>query len=429
MSIENLWSALGIVGLLVIAWLCSTSRRRINFRVLFWGMGLQLLVALAIFQAPGSGAFMLWFNKAFNRFVECAQAGPAFLLGPLVNPANTGGFVLLLQGLPLVIFFAALMSVLYYLRIMPWIIRGFSFVFTSLMRISGAESLCVSSSIFTGIEAMTTVRPFLSRMTRSELFTIMTAGMCTIASTMLGVYVLFLKDMFPTIAGHLVSASLLSAPAGVVIAKLMLPETGEPLTLGKQVHIPPSEESGLMEALINGALAGVQLLTGIAALLLAMVGLVALLNAGVGYIGHLAGHTWSLEGALGLLFYPFALLVGVPPADASWVGLMLGKRVVLTELPVYQELGAMLAAPGFVHSPRSVVILVYALCGFAHVPSVAVFAGGLSALAPERKNDIAALAFRALAAATLACLLTGAVAGLFYTDQSVLLGVGGGANP
>lgn len=421
MSVGNLSSALGILGLLAVAWLCSTDKRRVNLRLLLWGMGLQLLVALAIFQAPGVGTFLLWFNKAFNRFVECAQAGPAFLLGPLVNPVNTGGFVLLLQGLPMVVFFAALMGMLYYLRIMPWIIRGFSFLFTSLMRISGAESLCVAGSIFVGIEAMTTVRPFLTRMTRSELFTIMTAGMCTIASTMLGVYVFFLRDRFPSIAGHLVSASLLSAPAAVVIAKLMMPETGTPDTLGRQVRIPPNEEGGIMEAIINGALAGVNLLTGIAALLLAMVGLLAVLNAVIGFAGQLTGHTWSLEQALAYVFYPFALLIGIPSSDALWAGLMLGKRMVLTELPVYQELGAALAAPGFTHSPRAVVILVYALCGFAHIPSVAIFAGGLSALAPERRNDIAALSFRALAAATLACLLTGAVAGLFYNGQTILI--------
>ena len=421
MGMENLWSALGIPALLALAWLCSSGKRRVNVRVLLWGLGLQFVVALAIFQAPGVGAFLLWFNKGFNRFIECAQAGPAFLLGPLVDASNTGGFVLLLQGLPMVVFFAALMGVLYYLRIMPCIIRGFAYVFTSLMRISGAESLCVSSSIFVGSEALTTVQPFLARMTRSELFTIMTAGMATIASTMLGVYVFFLRDTFPGIAGHLVSASLLSAPAAVIMAKLMLPELEQPETLGKRVQVPSSGEDGLMEALVNGAMAGVKLLVGIAALLLAMVGMLALLNAVVAFLGHLAGQDWSLERGLGLIFYPFALLIGIPPSDALWAGLMLGKRMVLTELPVYQELGAAMSAPGFAHSPRAVVILVYALCGFAHVPSVAVYAGGLCALAPERRNDIASLAFRALIAATLACLLTGAVAGMFYTDQSGVL--------
>ena len=211
MDVHNLVSFVGIFVLLAVAWCVSTNRRRMNWRVIAWGVGLQLALGLLVFQAPGSTRVFQWLNTVVSRLLGVAQKGQAFLLGPLADPTNTGGVVLLLHYLPTIIFFTAMMALLYYWRVMPMIVRGFAWVFTRLMRISGAESLCTASNIFVGIESATAVRPYIREMTRSELCTILTAGMATIASSVLMFYAGMLSDVFPGIAGHLISASVLSS--------------------------------------------------------------------------------------------------------------------------------------------------------------------------------------------------------------------------
>jgi len=310
------------------------------------------------------------------------------------------------------------MAMLYHWRVMPLVIRGFAWVFTRLMRISGAESLCAASNIFVGIESATTVRPYLPQMTRSELCTVLTAGMATVASSTMAFYVFLLRDVFPTIAGHLISASILSAPAAIVMSKILLPEEGEPLTMGKDVEPNVEPAAGAMDAVIAGAMAGVRLVVGICALLIAFLGIVAVVNLVLGGYG-----LSSLEQIGGAVMTPLALVMGVPPADAVKVGTLLGERLVVTEVPAYQHLAALLANQEFVH-PRSVVVVTYALCGFAHVASLAIFVGGIAALVPERRKDLAAIGPRALLAATLACLMTGAVAGTFYHGGVAVLAAG-----
>jgi CNT family concentrative nucleoside transporter len=363
------------------------------------------------------------------------MAGTKFLFGRLaLSPGMKNemgeeslGFILAFQALPTVIFFASLMAVLYYIGVMPWLIRIFSKIFTKLMGISGAESLSTAANIFVGVESATVVRPYLAAMTRSELCTILTGGMATIASSVMALYVFLLQRQFPAIAGHLVSASILGAPAAIVMSKLLLPETERPETLGIEIHPHYDRESTMMESVINGAEAGFKLVVGIVTLLLALIGLVALLDmiiVGLGdRVNLLTGvHiNWSLKGLLGYFFYPFTLMIGVPPADAGKVAQLLGERAILTEVPAYQDLATLLAANSL-SDPRSAVIATYALCGFAHVPSVAIFVGGTAALAPGRTRDLAKVGFRAFVAATLACLMIAAVAGTFFSGGSILLG-------
>jgi len=366
------------------------------------------------------------------KLLDAASAGQEFLFGPLAVPEGEEtslGFILAIQGLPLIIFFAALMGLLYYWRVMPLIIRGFAWFFSRVMRISGAESLCAASNIFVGIESATAVRPYLARMTRSEFCVILTAGMATVASSVLGVYVSFLSEAFPEIAGHLISASIMSAPAAIVMAKILAPETEEPVTLGQDIQLEYQRDSGAVEAVINGATAGVKLVVGVCALLIAFLGLVALLNLVVGYAGDQISSwlgrdwDWSIEKGLGYLFSPFAYVMGVPSDDVLKVGEMLGDRLIKTELPTYQKLSEMISS-GEIRHIRSVVVASYALCGFAHVASLAIFVGGITSLVPERRRDIAQVSWRALLAATLACLMTGAVAGVFYRSGAVVLQTG-----
>lgn len=426
---QNLISLLGIAALLAIAWLLSSNRRRVNWRVLGWGLGLQLGIAALVFLAPGSRGVFVWVNDAVIKVLDAAKAGQQFVFGPLAaDPGSEGslGFILATQALPLIIFFAALMQLLYYFGIMQRIIRGFAWIFTRLMGISGAESLCAASNIFVGVESATTVRPYLARMTRSEFCTILTAGMATIASTVLGAYVFMLHEQFPTIAGHLISASIISAPAAILMSKLLVPEDGQPVTLGMSVKIHYERESNAIESIINGAMAGVKLLVGVAALLIAFLGLLALVNLALGAVGgqvnEWTGWTfdWSLQGLLGWALTPLAWLMGVPWSDAALAGQLLGERLIATEFYAYPHLASELAAGNFKDPERSKVIISYALCGFAHIASLAIFVGGIAALVPERRKDIAAVGPRALLAATLACLLTGAIAGLFFNGPAIL---------
>lgn len=435
MEFYNLVSFLGIFILVGFAWICSENRKVVNWRVIIWGISLQLLFAFFIFTIPVGAKVFLFVNKVVVAILDCATAGTKFLFGRLALPPGTTneagetslGYFLAFQGLPTIVFFSALVGALYYLRVMPLVIRGFSYLFTKLMRISGAESLCASGNIFVGIESALIIRPHLKDMTRSELTTVLSAAMGTIASTVLAVYVLYLQGMLPTIAGHLVSASFLSAPAAVLMAKLLVPETEKPLTLG--VHVKPhyEREDNLIMAIINGANSGLRFLGGIVALLLAFLGVLALINLFLGQIG-IPLNSWfglkfdlSLERLLGYVFYPFTVILGVPPSDAIQISGLLGKRAIVTEVIAYQDL-AQLMAKGELLNPRSAIIASYALCGFAHIASLAIFVGGIGALVPSRLKDLSRLGFRALLAATLACLMTGAVAGTFYSQGSILLG-------
>ncbi len=414
----------------------SADRRRMNWRVIGWGIALQLLMGLFIFVVPVGGQVFEVVNEAVVKVLDSAGAGARFIFGRLaLGPGQVNeqgeeslGFILAFQAFPTIIFFSALIGILYQLNIMPVVVRGFAYVFTRLMRVSGAESLVAASNIFVGVESTLTVKPYLQRMTQSELCTVLTAGMATVASNVLALYVLCLRERFGAIAGHLVSASLLSAPAALAVSKVLLPELGEPETLGVDVRPYYQKDNSVFEAVINGANAGVKMIAGIVALLVAVLGLVALVDLILGGVGGLVNSVlgvefdWTLKGLLGYAFYPVTLVIGVPVSDAAEISRIIGERVVVTEVVSYRDLAAAMEQ-GAIAEERSVVIATYALCGFAHVASVAIFVGGVCGLAPQRTRDAAKVAARALVAATLACLMTACVAGTFYRGGgSILLG-------
>jgi concentrative nucleoside transporter, CNT family len=435
MDVSHILNFVGIPSLLLIAWLISLNRKVVNWRVIIWGLIIELVFSIIIFVLPVGAQFFLVINDIVNSILDSAAAGTQFVFGRLaLGPGTTSasgetslGFIFAFQGLPAIIFFASLVGVLYYTGIMGKIIKIFSYIFTKLMHISGAESLCASSSIFVGVEAGLIIKPYISKMTRSELNTIVTAGMATISSSMLAVYIMILKGTFPTIAGHLVSASIMNIPAAIIMSKILYPETEIPETLGKSVTIEYKKESSLFEAILNSSNSGVKLIVGIATLLLAVLGLMSLTDKIFVLLGSQINHflslnvDWTLKGLLGYLFYPFALLIGIPFNEAIPVAKIIGERLILTEVASFQDLAKVLAA-GNTISPRSAVMTTYALTGFAHIASIAIYVGGYIALAPDRVKDMTKMGFRALLGATLACLLTACFAGLFYGNNTILFG-------
>ena len=430
MSWLNLGSLAGLVALALLAWAAGGFRRPVPWRPVLASGGLMLVLGAVVFWAPWTRTALIWINDVVIALLAASNEGARFLFGPLaLNPGQTAGgaqsvgFVLAAQVFPAVIFFAALMAALYHLGVLQLVVKAFAALFHRTLGLSGAEALAGSSNIFIGVESAMTVRPFLDRMTRSELLTLMTCGMSTVASTTLALYVLFLKDGFPLIAGHLVSASVMSIPAAVLASKLILPETQTPETGGSA---PPASDErrtqNTMAALMDGSWEGLKLAAGIATLLIAVLGVVALVDYGLvkatAPLSDALGGPVHLRRALGWLFTPLAWLLGLDGADTVAAGRLLGERVILTEVVAYQDLGKLAGTV----SPRTLLILSYALCGFAHLASVGVFVGGIAALAPGRRDELASLGLPALVGATLATLMTGALAGLYYHGQPGLLG-------
>jgi CNT family concentrative nucleoside transporter len=430
MSYYNIISVIGIIILMLAAWSCSSQKKLINWRLIAWGLAFQLLFALFIFYIPAGMSLFRLVNDAAIAVLNSALAGAEFVFGRLALPPGTInaegeaslGFSLAFQAFPTIIFFSALMSVLYFLKIMPVVIKLFARIFTGAMRISGAESLCAASNVFVGLESAFTIRPHLTDMTRSELFTVLTVCMSTVASNVLALYVFSLKEQFPLIAGHLISASFLSIPAALIMAKLMMPESEQPKTLGLDIEPHYEKEDNIFMAVINGANAGVKFIVGITALLIAVISLIALLNLGLGKLGLLFGENvdLTLQSLLGYLFYPFTLLMGIPLSDIDVVASIVGERIILTEVTAYQDL-ALAVKQGVLQNPRSIIITTYALCGFAHFASMGIFIGGIAAIIPGRAKLLSQIGFKALIAATLACLMTACIAGIFASNSSILL--------
>ena len=471
--ILNVISFFGIFGLCAIAWLGSENRRIIPWNVLVFGIGLQLLIGLFVFVV-GSGA-VEFINNLLNPILDASLAGARFLFGGgpsilvpdlsrAVGPGPAGrwlaraigdsyvgipgdrlsadnlsmGYILAFNALPQVIFFAGLVSLLYRLNVIQPIVKVFAWVFQKTMKISGAESLSGAANIFVGIESALAVKPFLPKMTRSELCAILTSCFGSIASSVLALYAGLLRGQFPAITGHLVSASILTIPACFVIAKLLVPETGEPETMGtipEEVEDESVPKLNPIDSLIVGALDGVKMAVAIAAVLIAILGLLELVDIA---FSALAGWNQSpytllrpigqafqfitIPNILGVLFFPLTALTGVSldPNELWQSSVLIGRRLFETSIPPYNAL-AQLAAQNAL-TPRALIIVSYVLCGFAHFASYGIFVGGLSALVPERRGEVSALGFKALWGATLATLMTGAVAGVFYFGQSSALG-------
>lgn len=400
--------AVGLVVILAVAWFFSTNRRAIRPQLLAWGLGLQLLFALLVLKTPLRGAFETA-SKAVEALLRYAEEGSSFLFGPLGKSTGPFGVVFAFQVLPIVIFIAALFGVLYYLGVMQIIIKGMALVMRRVMGASGAESTCVAASIFMGqTEAPLTIRPFLVGLTQSELFTIMTSGMAHVSGAVMAAYVLFAKVEI----GHLLTAVIMTAPATIMLAKMFIPETEEPETLGGiKIEI---EKPGVnvIDAAARGAGDGLQLALNIGAMLIAFVSLIALVNGGFGWVHSLL--PWfpaTMQQLFGWIFAPVAYLLGVTWQDAPHVGQLLGTRLVLNEFVAFIDLGK-LPDLGIILDPRSKVIATYALCGFANISSIAIQVGGIGALVPSRKSDLARLGLRAVAAGTLANFMSACIAGL-----------------
>jgi len=413
--------AFGIFGLAVlvsIAFGLSSNRKAVDYKLVASGIGLQLFFATLVILVPGGRAFFEGLSRIFVRIISFAMEGSAFIFGSLADPSNLG-FIFAFQVLPTIIFFAALMSVLYHIGLMQKIVQAMAWVMLKIMRISGSESLSVAANVFVGqTEAPLVVRPYIARMTESELFTMMVGGMATIAGGVLAAYITMLggADEAARIfyAKHLLSASIMAAPATIVIAKLLKPEVDESLTKGKVTLEVEKTATNVIEAAANGAADGVRLALNVGGMLLAFVALIAMIDYPLGWIGQisgleaLSGSPLSLSMILGYLLSPLAWVIGVPWQDAVLVGGLIGEKAVTNEFVAYAHLNEIQDSL----SPKALLISTYALCGFANFSSIAIQIGGIGGLAPERRPDLARLGLRAVLGGTLATMMTATIAGV-----------------
>jgi concentrative nucleoside transporter, CNT family len=413
--IERATSALGIVTIAAVAFLfCPPKLRRyVNWRTVGAGMAIQLLFAFLVLKTPVNAAFRVA-DGVVNKLLGFSREGAVFIFGNLVSDTNAFGFIFAFQILPTIIFFAALMAILYHVGIMPFVIRVTARAMARLLGTSGAESFSTAADIFVGqTEAPLVIRPYLPGLTRSELMACMTAGFATTAGGVLAAYVGMLQDFVPGIAGHLIAASVMCAPASIVIAKLMLPESAQPETLGDARIDIPQTDVNIVDAAARGTSEGLRLAANVGAMLIAFLALTAMINFGLHWAGGLAGLELSLQRITGWIFTPLAWVMGVTPADVTKVGGLIGEKMVLNEFVAYSRMGQELKATGGEWlSPRSQVIASYALCGFANFGSIGIQIGGYSGLAPERRGDLSQLALRAMLAGTLSTCMVASVAGL-----------------
>ena len=401
---------LGILAVLLAAWLFSTDRRRIRWRTVAWGISLQLVFAFFVLRFNFGQRAMFWAGGVVTKMLSATTAGTAVLFGKLGTPDTSLGSIFAFQVLPTIIFISAFFAVLYHIGVMQIIIRGMAWVMLKTMRISGAESMNVAASIFMGqTEAPLTIRPFLSGATRSELMTIMTSGMAHVSG---GIMAMYISQGIE--ARHLLSAVIMTSPGTILMAKMLVPETEVPATEGKVV-IPKTEEhqeENLIGAIARGTIDGGKLALNVAIMLISFLALVALLDMLLGWIHIHNGLHWipgSLGEILGYVFWPVAWLIGIPTQDCSLIGNLLGTRMALNEVIAYIDLGAHKATI----LPRSFTIATFALCGFANLGSIGMQIGGIGALVPERRNDLAKLGVRAMLAGTMANLISASIAGIF----------------
>jgi len=401
---------LGILAVLLAAWLGSTNRGRIRWRTVAWGLSLQLIFAFLVLRFDFGQRAMAWAGDVVNSMLACTQAGTKVLFGALGTPNTSLGSIFAFQVLPTIIFISAFFAVLYHIGVMQFIIRGLAWVMLKTMRISGAESMNVAASIFMGqTEAPLTIRPFLSGATRSELMTIMTSGMAHVSGGIMAMYIAQGIE-----ARHLLSAVIMTSPGTILMAKMLVPETDIPATEGRVV-IPEDEEhkdENLIGAIARGTIDGGKLAMNVAIMLISFLALVALLDNLLGWVHVHAGFQWlpgSLGEILGFVFAPVAWLIGVPWRDCGVIGNLLGTRMALNEVIAYIALGGDKATL----DPRSFTIATFALCGFANLGSIGMQIGGIGALVPERRNDLARLGVRAMLAGTMANLISASIAGMF----------------
>lgn len=397
---------LGIVVLLGIAVAMSNNRKQINLRIVGWGLGLQLIFALFILKTPIGKPLFGFLDKAISKLISFSDAGGDFLFTSFVP--NVGFHTALInfafRALPTIIFFSALMSVLYHLGIIQFVVKWIAKAMQKTMGTSGSETLSVSANIFVGqTEAPLMVRPFINKMTQSELMAVMVGGFATVAGGVLAIYVKWLTDI-PGIAGHLLAASVMSAPAALVIAKIIYPEVEESETMGDLKIEVEKTSSNVMEAMGNGATDGLKLAANVAAMLVAFLSIIAMVNYLLGFANT------SIDQLLGLIFQPLAWTMGVPWEESAMMGILMGKKIAFTELIAYGDLKNIMASGQI--SERTAIIASYALCGFANFGSIGIQLGGIGGIAPERKKDLAKLVTKAMVGGALASWLTATIAGI-----------------
>lgn len=419
---QRLISLVGLFSMVGLAWLLSKHRTRVPWRVVGWGIALQVTFGVLVMKTDAG----LWVFSVLNDVVLAllgfTAKGTEFIFGELASER----FTIAINVLPTLIFFSALMTMLYHLGVMQRVVDGFSWIMRRTMKTSGSETLATAANTFVGqTEAPLMVAPFIKGMTQSELVAVMTGGFATVAGGVLAAYVGLLDKVVPNIAGHLIAASVMSAPAALVIAKVMWPETEESETAdGTHVEVAKPDVN-LIDAAARGATEGMKLAFNVGAMLIAFIALIALANALIGLPfqlyndwlglqGAAAVEPWTMQKILGWIFWPFAFLIGVPISECGTIGTLLGEKLVLTEFIAYLHLYESLSADVEALSPRTVVIASYALCGFANFGSIGVQLGGIGGIAPERRHDLARLGIRAMFGGMLASLMTASVAGMLY---------------
>ena len=389
---------LGILLMLGIAYALSSDRKSVSPRVILWGLSLQFLFALAVLKTNAGIATFSFLGRAVNKLLSFAFVGSEFVFGPLGAQKSSIGFVFAFQVLPTIIFVAALFAILYYIGVMQVMVALFARLMTVVMNASGAESLNVAASIFMGqTEAPLTIRPFLGQMTRSELMCVMTSGMAHVSGGVMAAYIAFGVE-----ARHLLTAVIMTAPGTIMLAKIFVPETEEPKTRGKVTLISEKQDANILDAAARGTIDGLHLALNVAAMLISFLAMIAFINYLLGF-----AHT-SLQQIFGWVFSPFAFLIGIPWKDAIQVGGLMGTRMTLNELIAFSELGKLKG----VLDPRSFTIATFALCGFANFSSIGIQIGGIGALAPERKHELAKLGFRAMIAGTMANFISACIAAM-----------------
>jgi len=403
---EQFTGIVGVMILLGIAYLLSNNRKLIDMNIIAWGLGLQISFAFIILKTPLGKSLFFYLNIMIMKLISFADAGSDFLF---TSFAPEIGYHLALvnfafRALPVIIFFSSLIAVTYYFGIIQFIIKKIAFIMEKTMKTSGAETLSVSANIFVGqTEAPILIRPFIPSMTKSELMTVMVGGFATVAGSVMALYVSWLNDI-PSIAGHLLAASVMSAPAALMIAKIIYPETEKPKTVAsKNIHLK-TKDTNAMDAIGRGATDGMKLAANVAAMLIAFISMVAMVNFLLGYVNT------SLQEILGILFKPIAWSMGVPWEEAKIVGILMGEKIVLTELIAFGDLSNFIEKD--LISERSSVIASYALCGFANFGSIGIQLGGIGAMAPERRADLSNLVIKAMVGGALASWLTASIAGI-----------------
>jgi len=403
---EQLTGIIGIIVLLGIAYLLSNNRKLINLNIIAWGLGLQISFAFIILKTPLGKALFSYLNVIIIKLIGFADAGSDFLFKSFVPEV---GYHLALvnfafRALPVIIFFSSLIAVTYHFGIIQFIIKKIAFIMEKTMKTSGAETLSVSANIFVGqTEAPILIRPYISSMTKSELMTVMVGGFATVAGSVMALYVSWLNNI-PSIAGHLLAASVMSAPAALMIAKIIYPETEKPKTFDSKNIDVNTTDTNAMDAIGRGATDGMKLAANVAAMLIAFISMVAMVNFILGYANT------SLQEILGFIFKPIAWTMGIPWDEAKIVGTLMGEKIVLTELIAFGDLSNLIEQN--LLSERSSIIASYALCGFANFGSIGIQLGGIGAMAPERRNDLSNLVIKAMIGGALASWLTASIAGI-----------------